>query len=131
MPRLLLAVLLGFSALARVFADDAALKSALTFHASFDQGLEADFAKGDPKLYTWIDRGKNLSKVGLHTDHKSDLSPDGKFVEIVELEDHPWYLACQFHPEFKSRPLAPHPLFKGFIAAAHRHCHATRKVQVS
>jgi CTP synthase len=59
------------------------------------------------------------------------MSPDGKFVEIVELEDHPWYLACQFHPEFKSRPLAPHPLFKEFIAAAHRHCHATRKVQVS
>ncbi|MCZ6746710.1 MAG: CTP synthase [Acidobacteria bacterium] len=59
------------------------------------------------------------------------MSPDGKFVEIVELEDHPWYLACQFHPEFKSRPLAPHPLFKGFIAAAHRHCHAIRKVQVS
>ncbi len=59
------------------------------------------------------------------------MSPDGKFAEIVELEDHPWYLACQFHPEFKSRPLAPHPLFKQFIAAAYRHCHATRKVQVS
>jgi CTP synthase len=59
------------------------------------------------------------------------MSPDGKFVEIVELEDHPWYLACQFHPEFKSRPLAPHPLFKEFVAAAHRHSHATRKVQVS
>ncbi len=42
-------------------------------------------------------------------------------VEIVELADHPWYLGCQFHPEFKSRPLAPHPLFVSFIAAAKRH----------
>jgi CTP synthase len=36
----------------------------------------------------------------------------------VELKDHPWFLACQFHPEFKSRPLAPHPLFKRFVRAA-------------
>jgi len=43
---------------------------------------------------------------------------DNKLVEIIELADHPWYVACQFHPEFKSRPLRPHPLFKGFIAAA-------------
>jgi CTP synthase len=46
------------------------------------------------------------------------ISPDGKFVEIVELTGHPWYLACQFHPEFKSRPLSPHPLFSSFIKAA-------------
>jgi CTP synthase len=46
------------------------------------------------------------------------VSPDGKFVEIVELEDHPWFLGCQFHPEYKSRPSAPHPLFRAFIAAA-------------
>jgi CTP synthase len=48
------------------------------------------------------------------------LSPDGKFVEIVEYEDHPWFLACQFHPEYKSRPLNPHPLFREFIAASYR-----------
>jgi len=48
------------------------------------------------------------------------ISPDKKFVEIVEYPDHPWFLACQFHPEYKSRPLAPHPLFRDFIAAAHR-----------
>ncbi len=48
----------------------------------------------------------------------SGLSPDGKLVEITELRDHPWMLACQFHPEFKSRPDSPHPLFLGFIAAA-------------
>ncbi|HET9481144.1 MAG TPA: CTP synthase, partial [Candidatus Polarisedimenticolia bacterium] len=46
-------------------------------------------------------------------------TPDGKFVEIVELEDHPWFLACQFHPEFKSKPLSPHPLFRRFIEASH------------
>jgi len=48
----------------------------------------------------------------------SGLSPDGRLVEISELRDHPWMLACQFHPEFKSRPDSPHPLFLGFIGAA-------------
>ena len=50
----------------------------------------------------------------------SGLSPDGKFVELIEYGDHPWFLACQFHPEYKSRPLAPHPLFREFVAAAYR-----------
>jgi CTP synthase len=40
------------------------------------------------------------------------------YVEICELADHPWYLGCQFHPEFKSKPLEPHPLFNAFIGAA-------------
>jgi len=44
-------------------------------------------------------------------------SPDGSLVEIIELRDHPWFLACQFHPEFQSKPNQPHPLFKGFIGA--------------
>ncbi len=48
----------------------------------------------------------------------SGLSPDGELVEVVELKNHPWFLACQFHPEFKSRPLVPHPLFRDFIKAA-------------
>ncbi len=48
----------------------------------------------------------------------SGKSPDEKFVEIVELDSHPWFLGCQFHPEFKSRPLSPHPLFVSFIKAA-------------
>ncbi len=48
----------------------------------------------------------------------SGMSPDGTLVEIVELKDHPWFLGCQFHPEFKSRPMDCHPLFKGFIKAA-------------
>jgi len=49
----------------------------------------------------------------------SGKSPDGKFVEIVELPEHPWFLGCQFHPEFKSKPLDPHPLFVSFIRAAY------------
>ncbi|MGZ6328750.1 MAG: CTP synthase, partial [Candidatus Limnocylindrales bacterium] len=48
----------------------------------------------------------------------SGQSPDGRLVEIVELRDHPWFVASQFHPEFKSRPDRPHPLFEGFVRAA-------------
>jgi CTP synthase len=48
----------------------------------------------------------------------SGTSPSGDLVEIVEIKDHPWFLGCQFHPEFKSQPMNPHPLFKSFIAAA-------------
>ena len=48
----------------------------------------------------------------------SGASPDGELVEIVEIGDHPWLLGCQFHPEFKSRPMNPHPLFRDFIKAA-------------
>ena len=48
----------------------------------------------------------------------SGLSPDGRLVEITELRDHPWMVACQFHPEFRSRPDSPHPLFVGFVGAA-------------
>jgi len=56
-----------------------------------------------------------LEEAGLIA---SGLSPDGGLVEIAELREHPWMLACQFHPEFKSRPDSPHPLFLGFIEAA-------------
>jgi CTP synthase len=48
----------------------------------------------------------------------SGLSPDGVLPEIVEREDHPWFVAVQFHPELKSKPFSPHPLFVGFVAAA-------------
>ncbi len=51
----------------------------------------------------------------------SGLSPDGSLVEIIELQTHPWFIGCQFHPELKSRPNRPHPLFKGFIEAAVKH----------
>jgi len=56
-----------------------------------------------------------LTSYGLKL---SGNSPDKNFAEIVEISDHPWFLACQFHPEFKSRPLKPHPLFVSFIQAA-------------
>jgi CTP synthase len=46
------------------------------------------------------------------------LSPDSNLVEIIEIPEHPWFLGCQFHPEFKSRPMDPHPLFKAFVAKA-------------
>jgi len=51
----------------------------------------------------------------------SGRSPDGKFVEIAEVPGHPWYLAVQFHPEFKSKPTRPHPLFASFVEASYRH----------
>ncbi len=46
-------------------------------------------------------------------------TPDRTYVEICEIADHPWFLGCQFHPEFKSKPMEPHPLFKAFIGAAY------------
>ena len=46
-------------------------------------------------------------------------TPDQTYVEICEIADHPWYLGCQFHPEFKSKPMHPHPLFTSFIGAAY------------
>jgi len=61
---------------------------------------------------------KTLTEHGLVISGKS---PDGRFVEIAELPGHPWYLAVQFHPEFKSKPLTPHPLFASFVAASYRH----------
>jgi CTP synthase len=60
-------------------------------------------------------------ELGGHGLVFSGKSPDGKFIEIVELPDHPWFLGCQFHPEFKSKPLDPHPLFSSFIEAAYKH----------
>ncbi|MCL1889768.1 MAG: CTP synthase [Desulfovibrionaceae bacterium] len=56
-----------------------------------------------------------LERAGLVI---SGISPDGELVEIVELKDHPWFLGCQFHPEFKSTPMKPHPLFLDFIKAS-------------
>jgi CTP synthase len=62
----------------------------------------------------------------------SGVSPDKNFVEIVELADHPWFLGCQFHPEFKSKPLSPHPLFASFVSASYEHRlnHATTSARM-
>ena len=64
------------------------------------------------------DYRQKLEETGLVI---SGTSPDNNLVEIVELAEHPWFLGCQFHPEFKSKPMRPHPLFRDFIAAAIKH----------
>ena len=51
----------------------------------------------------------------------SGATPDGTYVEMVEIPDHPYFIGCQFHPEFKSKPLEPHPLFKAFVGASYEH----------
>jgi CTP synthase len=51
----------------------------------------------------------------------SGTSPDGALAELIELRDHPYFVGCQYHPEFQSKPNKPHPLFKSFIAAAIAH----------
>ncbi len=61
----------------------------------------------------------------------SGLSPDGALVEIMEIPDHPWFVGCQFHPELKSRPTRPHPLFAGFVGAAQRARRARAEAQRS
>jgi CTP synthase len=61
---------------------------------------------------------KYLQTLTEHGLVVSGLSPDGKFVEMVELTDHPWFLGCQFHPEYKSKPTEPHPLFVSYVGAA-------------
>jgi CTP synthase len=61
----------------------------------------------------------------------SGVSPDGHLVEMIELPDHPYFVACQFHPEFKSRPLDPHPLFVRFVAAAVARAEAHSVVETS
>ncbi len=65
----------------------------------------------------------------------SGQSPDGRLVEVIELRDHPWFVASQFHPEFKSRPDRPHPLFAGFIVAAVERAgasgRATRRIEIA
>ncbi|MFT6395781.1 MAG: CTP synthase [Bradymonadia bacterium] len=61
----------------------------------------------------------------------SGKSPDGNLIEIIELPDHPWFLGCQFHPEFKSRPTDPHPLFASFVEAAIEHAEQGEKASAA
>jgi CTP synthase len=68
---------------------------------------------------------RTLSEHGMEVVGRST---DGKFVEMIEITDHPWFIAVQFHPEFRSKPLAPHPLFAGFVDAAHHYRQAPRAV---
>jgi len=57
-------------------------------------------------------------RLAQHGMRFSGMSPDGLLLEIIEYDDHPWFIGVQFHPELKSRPFAPHPLFSSFIGAA-------------
>ena len=57
-------------------------------------------------------------KFEAHGLNFSGMSPDNNLPEIIEIKNHPWFIGVQFHPEFKSRPLQPHPLFSSFIEAA-------------
>ena len=87
-------------------------------------GTKAESAYGKEEIFE-----RHRHRYEFNNDYKemmeekglvfSGLSPDGQLAEIIELKDHPWFLGCQFHPEFKSRPMAPHPLFRDFIKAAH------------
>ncbi|MFH1515656.1 MAG: CTP synthase [bacterium] len=73
---------------------------------------------------------EELEKAGMRM---SGLSPDGHLVEIIEIPDHPYYIASQFHPEFQSRPGKPHPMFNGLIVAALKYSHdrkKSRKIEV-
>jgi CTP synthase len=72
-------------------------------------------------------------QFAAHGMNTAGTSPDGALVEIVELPGHPWFVAVQFHPEFKSKPTAAHPLFAAFVAAAvqRRGSRATREVEAS
>ncbi|HVR42780.1 MAG TPA: CTP synthase [Thermoanaerobaculia bacterium] len=67
-----------------------------------------------------------LEAAGLRV---TGASPDGKFVEMIEIEDHPWFVGCQFHPEYKSRPTAPHPLFRAFVRACREFQQGRRDAQ--
>ena len=94
-PRSLASVIAGLLSLngGDLRADDAEIRAALTLHASFDNGTDADFAKGDKRLYTWTDRKKNVARAGLHTDGKSVVAKGaGKFGSALEFKagDAPW-----------------------------------------
>jgi CTP synthase len=93
-------------------------------HAYAAYGKE-EIAERHRHRYEFNNRYKDaLKKAGLVI---SGVSPDGELVEIIELRDHPWFLGCQFHPEFKSTPRKPHPLFTAFIGAALKQKERVRK----
>jgi CTP synthase len=99
-------------------------------------GTRAAIAYGEPVVYERHrhryevnpEYRRNLEEHGLVV---SGVSPDGRLVEIIELPDHPFFVAGQFHPELKSRPTRPHPLYRDFVGAAHARRHATAPAAAS
>jgi CTP synthase len=87
------------------------------------QGSRSQEAYGTDRIY---ERHRHRYEVNnsyrdMLTQHGmllAGMSPDGRLVEVVEVPDHPWFVSVQFHPELKSRPLKPHPLFRDFVKAA-------------
>lgn len=96
------------------------------YPCKLEPGTKAHEAYGEEVIY---ERHRHRYEVNNSLRQKleeagmvfSGKSPDGRLVEIVEIPEHPWFLACQFHPEFKSRPLRPHPLFRDFVSEAVRY----------
>ena len=93
------------------------------FPCRLDEGTKAFEAYGEPIIYErhrhrYEFNNEYREQMEAHGFVFSGLSPDGRLVEIVELKDHPWFVASQFHPEFKSRPTRPEPLFRNFVQAA-------------
>ena len=86
-----------------------------TYPSLEDNDFQSKIFKKREFYYHKIQSRKKLEKYGMDF---SGMSPDGKLPEIVELKNHPWYIGVQFHPELKSRPFDPHPLFVSFIKAA-------------
>ena len=83
---------------------------------AFDAYGEHEISERHRHRYEFNNEFKNiLTEKGLRI---TGASPDGRLAEIIEFKDHPWFLGCQFHPEFKSRPTSPHPLFDRFIRAS-------------
>jgi CTP synthase len=83
---------------------------------AFDAYSEHEISERHRHRYEFNNEFKNiLTEKGLRI---TGASPDGRLAEIIEFKDHPWFLGCQFHPEFKSRPTYPHPLFDRFIRAS-------------
>jgi CTP synthase len=100
----------------RLGAYPCVLKEGSFAHAAYQQ---AEISERHRHRYEFNNAYRErLEQAGLTV---SGASPDSSLVEIVELAEHPWFLGCQFHPEFKSKPMQPHPLFQAFIAAAIAH----------
>ncbi len=106
------------------------------YPCKLNPGTHASDAYGEEVIY---ERHRHRYEVNNALRHRmeesglvfSGVSPDDRLVEIIEIPEHPWFVACQFHPEFKSRPLRPHPLFRDFVgAAAKRQRLSTSHLQV-
>ena len=80
-----------------------------------DYGEELIYERHRHRYELNNDYREEIEKSGIIL---AGISPDKHIVEMIEIADHPWFVGCQFHPEFKSRPNRPHPLFRGLIAAA-------------